>query len=90
VLSEIVDHIYKNRRIKDRNQVLTSVLEREKLGSTGIGSGMAIPHARITGLEEPVIFIGISKKGIILIRGRPSGTPGCIFSHSACRKRTAY
>jgi len=32
--------------------VVAAVMERERLGSTGVGSGVAIPHARIEGLEQ--------------------------------------
>lgn len=35
----------------DAAQTLSAVLEREKLGVTGVGSGIAIPHAKLTGLE---------------------------------------
>ena len=38
----------------DPKYVLDQVLEREKLGSTGVGEGVAIPHARIEGLTRPV------------------------------------
>jgi len=38
----------------DKRHVLEAVLEREKLGSTGVGEGVAIPHARIEGLKRPV------------------------------------
>lgn len=38
----------------DREQVLESLAEREALGSTGFGRGVAIPHARITDLRRPV------------------------------------
>lgn len=38
----------------DPKHVLDQVLEREKLGSTGVGEGVAIPHARIEGLQRPV------------------------------------
>jgi PTS system nitrogen regulatory IIA component len=31
-----------------------AVMERERLGSTGVGEGVAIPHARLPGLEKPV------------------------------------
>lgn len=34
--------------------VFDAVLERERLGSTGVGEGVAIPHARIEGLKRPV------------------------------------
>ena len=35
-------------------QIEDAVMERERLGSTGVGEGVAIPHARIDGLEKPV------------------------------------
>jgi len=38
----------------DREQVLDALEERERLGSTGFGRGVAIPHARIAGLQRPV------------------------------------
>ena len=43
---------------------LANVLEREKLGSTGIGQGVAIPHGKTDVLSEQVGVLGISKKGI--------------------------
>lgn len=38
----------------DKTAVIDGIEEREKLGSTGFGRGVAIPHARIDGLERPV------------------------------------
>ena len=38
----------------DSGHVLDRVMEREALGSTGFGRGVAIPHARIDGLNRPV------------------------------------
>ena len=38
----------------DAAQVIERIEEREKLGSTGFGRGVAIPHARIPGLKRPV------------------------------------
>lgn len=35
-------------------QIEDAVMERERLGSTGVGEGVAIPHARIEGLEKPI------------------------------------
>jgi len=64
VISEIVDQLCKKRKLKDKRHILETLLKREKLGSTGIGDGIAIPHARIADLKEAVIFIGISKRGI--------------------------
>ncbi|MBX7149512.1 PTS sugar transporter subunit IIA [bacterium] len=44
--------------------VLRVLLEREKLGSTGVGYGVAIPHGKIAGLNQIVSFFGRSKSGI--------------------------
>ncbi len=38
----------------DGRDILESVIERENLGSTGVGEGVAIPHARVDGLAAPV------------------------------------
>ena len=38
----------------DRGEVLDRIEERERLGSTGFGRGVASPHARIAGVNEPV------------------------------------
>ncbi|MDA3900985.1 MAG: PTS sugar transporter subunit IIA [Spirochaetes bacterium] len=44
--------------------VLEKITEREEMGSTGFGDGIAIPHARISGLKEFIVFILISPKGV--------------------------
>ena len=42
----------------NEDRVLESLLEREALGSTGLGSGVAVPHARVEGLERVVaVFV---------------------------------
>lgn len=45
-------------------QVMQVLLEREKLGSTGVGNGVAIPHGKIAGLEHIIAVFGRSPKGI--------------------------
>ncbi|HQC23908.1 MAG TPA: PTS sugar transporter subunit IIA, partial [Syntrophales bacterium] len=49
------------------------LLEREKLGSTGIGDGIAIPHGKLKGLERLVISFGRSRQGVDFdaIDGKP-------------------
>jgi potassium/sodium efflux P-type ATPase len=64
VLGEIVEHLYKHKKIRNREEILQALIEREKKGSTGIGNGLAIPHARIEGLKEVVFFVGIARRGI--------------------------
>ncbi len=64
VLEEIVALIVKHKKLKESREILRSLLERETKGSTGIGLGAAIPHTRIENLNEVILFVGISKKGI--------------------------
>ncbi len=47
-----------------REDLLEVLLEREKLGSTGIGHGVAIPHAKVKGIDGIVVAFGRSKKGV--------------------------
>ncbi len=62
--SEIVEQLHKKQKVRDRNDILDALLKREKLATTGIGDGAAIPHARIADLKEPVLFVGLSRHGI--------------------------
>jgi len=39
------------------NEIFTGLYEREKLGSTSVGNGVALPHARIKGVEHPFVSI---------------------------------
>ncbi len=48
----------------DVDSILEALLEREKLGSTGIGRGIAIPHAKYPGVDNFQGAIAISKEGI--------------------------
>lgn len=48
----------------DREALIADTLEREDKGSTGIGEGIAIPHARTTGVPDLVGALGISDEGI--------------------------
>ena len=46
--------MFENNQNVARSQVFDSLFAREKLGSTGLGQGIAIPHGRIKGLKEAV------------------------------------
>ncbi len=49
---------------KDQEALARAVHEREAVMSTGIGSGVAIPHVRIEQVKKPMLGVGISKKGL--------------------------
>ena len=57
ILSDNIDCI-------NREDVLSAILEREKLGSTGIGYGVAIPHGKVDGIDRVYIAFGRSKSGV--------------------------
>lgn len=48
----------------DRAELLKRIYEREEKGSTGIGSQLAIPHSEVPGLEEFVVVLATSQKGV--------------------------
>jgi nitrogen PTS system EIIA component len=58
----------------DAQRLLETLLEREKLGSTGIGDGVAIPHGKVPGLPALMASFGRSKRGIDFkaIDGKPT------------------
>jgi PTS system nitrogen regulatory IIA component len=64
VLEELVDALKKIHPSVDRNALVKVLLERERLGSTGIGDGVAIPHGKFHALTHPVISFGRSRKGL--------------------------
>ncbi|MGD1049097.1 MAG: HAD-IC family P-type ATPase, partial [Candidatus Krumholzibacteriaceae bacterium] len=62
--AEIVRHVARARKLRNEEALLSTLQERESKGTTGIGDGIAIPHARIEGLKEVVFFVGVSREGI--------------------------
>jgi PTS system nitrogen regulatory IIA component len=61
---ELVDTLEIAKKIKKTDEIINIILEREKLGSTGIGQGVAIPHGKTDVIEEQIGVLGISRKGI--------------------------
>ena len=57
----------------DANTVEVSAWEREQITATGIGNGVALPHARVAGLSEPLVAVGLSEAGIDF--DAPDGEP---------------
>lgn len=64
VLAELAGAFAKGEARFDLQEMLHVLLEREKLGSTGIGDGIAIPHGKLAGLEEIMVAFGRSQAGI--------------------------
>lgn len=63
-IEELVNILASAGQIKDANAVLEAVMEREQTRSTGIGSGIAIPHGKSTAVDELVMSVGIAAEPI--------------------------
>lgn len=48
----------------DHGEIVRVLTERERMGSTGIGKGIAIPHGKLGGLENLVVGFGLSRRGV--------------------------
>jgi len=63
-LRDMVHALVDTGLVSDEKQVLNALLEREAAQSTGIGGGVAIPHAVYPNLNSTVIALALSRKGI--------------------------
>ncbi len=64
VLTELMSTLKESGFIPSVDEAVNVVLEREKLGSTGIGEGVAIPHGKMKGIGHVLCAFGRSKKGV--------------------------
>jgi PTS system nitrogen regulatory IIA component len=64
VLSELAGTVAEHHPGLDREELLRILQERERLGSTGIGDGIAIPHGKLKRLDKPRMAFGRSLKGV--------------------------
>jgi len=64
VLRELADVICTAESSIDKDALVKVLEEREKLGSTGIGDGVAIPHGKLNGIDKPLMSFGRSKSGV--------------------------
>lgn len=63
-IDELIDILYKDGKVRDKEEFKKAVLKREEEFSTGIGMGIAIPHGKNKAVVEPSIAFGKSVKGI--------------------------
>ncbi len=64
IITELVNSLVVGDAITDRDQVLQAVLDREKIMSTGIGDGIAIPHGKSAAATELVAAMGTQRWGM--------------------------
>ncbi|MED4783027.1 fructose-specific PTS transporter subunit EIIC [Brevibacillus choshinensis] len=64
VLDELIERLYQAGRLHSKEEMKASILAREAQGSTGIGEGIAIPHAKTAAVKQPSICFGLSPEGL--------------------------
>jgi len=64
VVEELIGLLVRSGKIQNGKDIAEEVLEREKITSTGIGKGAAIPHKLIRGISQTLIAFGRKKEGI--------------------------
>lgn len=64
VLDELIAQLDAAGRLNDKAKMKEAILAREAQGSTGIGEGIAIPHAKTAAVKTPSIAYGFSKEGV--------------------------
>jgi len=64
IIEEMIDILDKAGKLKDKKAVSKAVLEREQVMSTGMGDGIAIPHAKTDGVEKLIAAFGLTKEPV--------------------------
>ena len=64
VLNELIEQLNDAGKLNDKAAFMTDILAREEQSTTGIGDGIAIPHAKSAAVKQPAIAFGRSTEGI--------------------------
>ncbi|WP_209123910.1 PTS fructose transporter subunit IIABC [Alkalihalobacillus sp. BA299] len=74
VIDELIDQLDRAGRLNDKKGYKKAILAREEQSTTGIGEGIAIPHAKTAAVKTPAIAFGRSQKGVDYeaLDGQPS------------------
>ena len=77
VLRELAERVAATGLVRDADALFRALLEREQLGSTGLGHGVAIPHCKLQGLERGILALGIARPPVDF--GAADGDPVSLF-----------
>jgi fructose PTS system EIIBC or EIIC component len=64
VIDELIDKLHSAGKLNDKEEYKKAILARESQSTTGIGEGIAIPHAKTNAVSQPAIAFGRSRDGI--------------------------
>ena len=63
-LTVLVDRLREVHGIQEPDAVVRALGEREAAHSTSLGNGVALPHATVSGIERPVVLVGVAPEGV--------------------------
>lgn len=63
-MRELVNRLVEAGVVEDADLMYERLVEREELGSTAIGQGVAIPHCKMEKLDRVVMAVGLSRRGV--------------------------
>jgi PTS system nitrogen regulatory IIA component len=74
VVREMVNFLKKKNKISKEKELYQKLIEREKLGSTAIGEGVAIPHCKLKEAKNPIVMLAVSMRQVDFhsLDGKPS------------------
>lgn len=64
IIAELVDMLVSVKKLPRRENIYDALIEREEVGSTGIGHGVALPHAKCAEVKEIYVACGIAPEGV--------------------------
>lgn len=77
VLRALAERVASRGMVADAASLYDKLMEREQLGSTGIGSGVAIPHCKMKGLDQAILAVGLKDRPVDF--GAVDGQPVRLF-----------
>jgi len=66
VLASLAERLERSGTIPSATDLHAKLLERERVGSTAIGKGIALPHCKLSRLERSVVAVGIAPEGVAI------------------------
>ncbi len=64
IINSMVDLVGQSSKVLDKEKVRVAIFEREKIMSTGVGNGFAIPHGKTEGVSDVVAAFGVTAQPI--------------------------
>jgi mannitol/fructose-specific phosphotransferase system IIA component (Ntr-type) len=77
VLRELAERLAEQGLVRGAEDLFARLWERERLGTTAIGHGVAIPHCKLDPLPRVLVAVGVSRRGVDF--GAADGTPVRLF-----------